>query len=501
MIRRLMAFVLLCLLSAAPARADWLRAESPNFIVYGEITSERLRDRVMLLEEFDAFLRTLTGTTAAPGPNKLRVYLVHGGDELNAVWPMGYGVGGFYRASPEGVFAVVDENSGWRGNENDTLLHEYAHHFMMHYHPAAYPPWYVEGFADFVMTAQIRPQYYEFGDTNPIRTSWLTRGSSWTPYDDILFGDLRRVGAGPFYAQSWLLVHYIMADEARRAALVRYVQALGRGEEPRSAFSAAFGMDSAAVDRTMRQYARRIPIHRIDRRGGPALPPIAVERLEGAGVNPPLIEAALMLDLPPRHARTVLGRARRAGDGDDAFGKRLQARAEILFGDHAVADRLLDALLSASPEDAELLYLKGLRHLVAGRRDPAARASEFRSAQRFFVRAFRADPNHTASLFRFAEAVSITDQFLTENTQNVLLLATSLAPQVDEIRIATAHMLLLRDRFEQAEALLLPLSGNIHQPNSGGTAAEMLRLARSRERPSDTIVFKLPEPAPAAARR
>ena len=97
--------------------------------------------------------------------------------------------------------------------------------------------------------------------------------------------------------------------------------------------------------------------------------------------------------------------------------------------------------------------------------------------------------------------MSITDQFLTENTQNVLLLATSLAPQVDEIRIATAHMLLLRDRFEQAEALLLPLSGNIHQPNSGGTAAEMLRLARLRERPSDTIVFKLPEPAPAAARR
>ena len=501
MIRRLMAFVLLCLLSAAPAHADWLRAESPNFVVYGEMTGARLRERVVLLEEFDAFLRTLTGTTAPTGPNKLRVYLVHGADELNAVWPMGYGVGGVYRASPEGVFAVVDENSGWRGNENDTLLHEYAHHFMMQYHPAAYPPWYVEGFADFVMTARIRPEFYEFGDTNPIRTSWLTRGASWTPYGDILFGDLRRVGAGPFYAQSWLLVHYIMADEARRAALVRYVQALGRGDEPRDAFTAAFGMDSETVDRTMRQYARRIPSHRIDRRGAPTAPSITVERLEAAGVNPPLIEAALMLDLPRSHARTVLGRARRAGDGEDPFGRRLQAKAEILLGDLTVADRLLDTLLAASPDHAELLYLKGLRHLVAGRRDPATRASEFRTAQRFFVRAFRADPNHVASLFRFAEAISITDQFLTDNTQNVLLLASSLAPQVQEIRLATAHMLLLRSQFEQAEALLLPLTGDMHRPDAGGTAAEMLRLARARERPGDTIVFKLPEPAPVAARR
>ena len=501
MIRRLIAFMLLCLLSAAPAHADWLRAESPNFIVYGEMTSERLRERVVLLEEFDAFLRVLTGTTAPTAPNKLRVYLVHGADELNAVWPMGRGVGGFYRASPEGVFAVADENYNWRSIENDTVFHEYAHHFMLQYYPAAYPPWYVEGFADFVMTAEIRPEYYEFGDTNPIRTSWLARASSWTPYGDILFGDLRRVGVGPFYAQSWLLIHYIMADETRRAALVRYVGALGRGDEPRAAFTAAFGMDSEELDRRMRQYARRIPIHRIDRRTGLAPPPISIERLGSAGLNPPLIEAALMLDLPPRHARTVLGRARRAGDGEDAFGKRIQAKAEIILGDLAVADRLLDALLAAAPDDAELLYLKGLRHLVAGRRDPAARASEFRSAQRFFVRSFRADPNHTASLFRFAEAVSITDEFLTENTQNVLLLATSLAPQVREIRVATAHMLLLRGQFEQAEALLLPLSGDIHQPDSGETAAEMLRLARVRERPGDPAVFKLPDAAPASELR
>ena len=491
--RRLWPLLLLVLLLApAPARADWLRAESPHFIVYGEMSQSRLRDRVRLLEEFDAFLRQLTGTTSLPAPHKLRVYLVHGGDELDDIWPIGRGVGGFYRATADGVFAVSDEYQNWEGNENDTLLHEYAHHFMMQYHPAPYPPWYVEGFADFVMTARIRPEWVDFGNTSPIRSSWLTSLSTWIPYEDILFGDLRRISPGPFYAQSWLLVHYIMADEARRAAFVRYVQALARGEEPRTAFPAAFGLDAATLDRTMRDYARRIPLHRIDRRRAEP-PAISIERLQASGINPPLIEAALMLDLPRGHGRRVLARARRAGHGEDPFGKRLQARAEILLGDLATADELLDPLLLAAPFDAELLYLKGLRHLVAGRRDAAARVAEYRQARRYFARAFRADPNHYPSLFRYAETLP-PDRLMSENSQNVLLLATSLAPQVTEIRLAAAHLLLLRRRFDQAEALLLPLSATVHQPNSGDRAAELLRLARARERPSDTIVFDPPEP-------
>ena len=82
-------------LSAAPARAEWRRAESPHFILYGELTENRLRERIALLEDYDSFLRLLTGTTAPPSPHKLRVYLVHGHDELSAVWPAGWSVAGF----------------------------------------------------------------------------------------------------------------------------------------------------------------------------------------------------------------------------------------------------------------------------------------------------------------------------------------------------------------------------------------------------------------------
>lgn len=498
--RRLFVLLLLAWsLAPAPARADWLRAESPNFIVYGEMREDRLRERVHLLEEFDAFLRVLTGTTAPPSPNKLKIYLVRGGGELTQILPVGANVAGFYRASPDAVLAVADESDNWGSNENDTLLHEYAHHFMMQYHPAPYPAWYVEGFAEYVMTAVIRPERIEYGNYNRMRASWLTAWGSWTPYEEILFGDLRRVGASQFYAQSWLMVHYIMSDEARRAAFVRFIQAIARGEEPRPAFTAAFGMEGDEIDRRLRAYSRRITFHRITRAAGEAPPPIAIEEVGSGRLNPPLIEAALTLSVPQRERRRLLERARRAGERDDPFGRRLQARAEILYGDLTAADIVLDALLAAAPSDAELLYLKGLRHLVAGHRDAAVRTEQYRLAQGYFARAFRADPNHYPSLFRYAEALSLSDQFLTENTQNVLVLATSLAPQVAEIRLAAVHVLLLRDKFEQAEALLLPMSASIHHPQGGQRTTEFLRLARARERPSDTIVFKIPsDPAEAA---
>lgn len=486
----------LLVLTAAPARADWFRAESPNFIVYGESTQARVRERILLLERFDRLLRSLTGTTAPPSPNKLRVYLAHGIGALQYVAPVGQNVGGFYRASPDGTIAIADEHQNWRSNEDDTLLHEYTHHFMQQYHPAPYPTWYAEGFADYAMTADITPERIEYGNYSPIRASWLAGQQGWIRYEQILFGDPRRLSAGRFYSQSWLLVHYIMADDGRRAALVRYIQAIARGDDARGAFTAAFAMSPADVDRVLRDYSRRITFHRITRSSNDPEPPIRIERLEQAALDTPLIEAALTIGVREADRREVLNDARRAGRGDDAFGKRLQARAEILYGDLDVADRLLDALLLAAPTDAELLYLRGLRHLVAGRRAAASRRTEYRAAQGFFARAHRADPNHYPTLFRYAEALSEGDRLLSENTQNILMLATSLAPQVSEIRLAAAHLLLLRGQFEQVEALLLPLTTSLHQQADGGRIEELLRLARARERPTDTIIFKTPVAPP-----
>ncbi|HEX8194057.1 MAG TPA: hypothetical protein VF552_14275 [Allosphingosinicella sp.] len=487
---RFAGLVLLCSLAAARAEAAWIRAESANFVVYSESRESRVREQVAQLEDFDRLLRMLTATATPPSPSKLHVYFVRGTEELNAIRPVPSTVAGFYTASPEGVLAVVDETTNTGENNNDILFHEYAHHFMLQYHPAAYPAWYVEGFAEYVMTARIHPDRMEFGHYNRSRAFTLSDRQNWEPWDRILFpaadGRPRPVDAGRFYAQSWLLVHYLVRDEGRRQSLRNYFAALSRGEEPRAAFAAAFQTSLTELNRALRRYPDEMTFTRGTRATAAQTPAVAVSRLAPSADDLLLARAALLAGVPDARRATLLARVRRhAARHNDPFAKRVLAHAEVLYGDPATAEPLLDALLQIAPADAELLYLRGLRHLIAGRADEARRIEEYRRAQGWFVRAHRADADNFPSLYRYAQSLSLDRRFVSENTQNVLLLAAHLAPQVGEIRLAAARMLLRRDQFADAETMLSPLASSAHRAGEATEAGRLLDLARRRQRLSE----------------
>ena len=62
MLTRLIAgfvFAIACALSSAASAQDgrWWRAESANFIVYGDVNEEQVRNAIVALEDFDATLR------------------------------------------------------------------------------------------------------------------------------------------------------------------------------------------------------------------------------------------------------------------------------------------------------------------------------------------------------------------------------------------------------------------------------------------------------------
>jgi len=501
-LRWLLGMLLLALAGAAPARAEWLRAESDHFIVYGDVSVERLQAQVAQLEEFDRLLRALTSTTAEPAANKLNVYVVRGTGRMREIGNVDEMVAGFYVATPDAILAAINDRENRGANENDILFHEYAHHFMRQYHPAAYPLWYVEGFAEYVMTARIEPDLIEYGNFNRGRASWLAGRRFWLPYDGILSDDAGRYmmrDPARYYAQSWLLVHYLLSDPRRSAGLVSYLRAVGRGEDPKTAFSAAFGMDMLALEAALAAYARRITYHRLTRTSIAATPNVRIERLPASADDLLLTQGALRLGVPKRGRPALLGRVRQAAARHgDAYSRRVLAQAELLYGDADAADRLLDGLLAEAPSDAELLYFKGLRHLIAGRRDAGSRREQFRRAASFFARAHRVDPNHFPTLYRYAESLSLEERFLSENTQNVLLLATALAPQVNEIRIAAAHLLLLREQYAQAETLLLPVATAVHDRLAAERAQELLQRARARQRPENDDVFPVDEAAAAA---
>ena len=486
---------------ASPASAAWRRAESSNFIVYSQSSEAALRQDVALLEDYNWFLRLLTGIEDPAPANKLRIYMVRGHSALEIVRPgVGENVGGFYTATGAGIAAFVDDKAESGGREgNQILFHEIAHHFMLQYRPTAYPGWYVEGFAEYVSTATFQGDRIDYGLPSTVRASWLAN-ARWLPLEQVLFDRPTQSGEATalYYAQSWLLVHYFLRDPARKAKLVQYLNATREGEAPKAAFARVFGMEPKALQREVEAYARKgMTYSRLKRKSATAVPAMTIVQLPPSADDLMIAQGALEVGVRDEHGPALLARIRSAAARhDDLYSRRILAKAEAMYGDSAAADRLLDPLLAAAPTDPELLYLKGLRHVRSARRGGANEEKERKLAQSFFGRAHKADPNHFQTLMRYPESLQGEQRFLSDNTINVMLLAHELAPQVTEITVKAAQLLLLRERYDEAAALIAPLASSPHEPRLAAQAQAMLAQARARKRLPVVVIppLRLPDP-------
>jgi Flp pilus assembly protein TadD len=469
-------------LAAGTASAQWRRAESPNFVVFSEGPENRLRERITELEDFHWLLKTMTGTSSQPAsPAKLHVYVVNGKAELKAVQDLGRDVGGFYAASGEGIAAFVDKQGA--GSNNIILFHEYAHHFMHQYLTSAYPAWYVEGFAEYFGTAKFAGRRVDIGNFDPGRIYAVTQ-QPWLPLERVLRAGPEGLD-GPqgaaYYAQAWLLAHYFNSNRERQAALRRYLAA-ARTSDPVAALQTATGMNLEQFTRELRTYIGRGSImYRRLERAEPAPPPVTVSVLPAAADDLILHQAALRIGLWRDEPAARLQRIRTAAarHPNDPFARRVLAHAEALHGDRAVALKLLEGLQEQAPSDVELMYLRGRLHLEnAEKGDEWEKESAL--ARNWFARAHKLDPNHFQTLYRYAQSQRQGAQAVSENTVNTLLLAQQLAPQVTEIRMNAAAILIARGDLDLAQDLLAPVIADPHDRSLAQAARKMLDAARAR---------------------
>lgn len=469
------ALGLLC--AAAPARADWYRAETDRFVVYGEGRESKVRDYAVKLQTFDGMLRVFHPVTRTRTPaTKVHVYLVEGVRGLRRIRPgLSNSVAGFYSASNEGlVSAVATEGSL---DADDVLFHEYGHHFMLDNFPVAYPAWFVEGFAEYFMTAEITDEGVKVGNYNPDRVEALFL-SAWLPWDEVFAkttGETRRQSLAAYYSQAWLLAHYMYSSPERTAKLDKAITAIAAGAPPMSAFEAATGLSSDALTRELRRY-RKLPMFLV------RPPKVAPETVQVARLTAG--EAEFVLD----HARLILSptgkldqaylddvRRRAQRHPDDAFAQRTLARAEFVMGDVAAGEAIMKALLAARPDDAENLLMTGTGQVLAGmrEREPEDRQTRFRAARPVLAKAYAVDKNDFRPLYAYALARSVEPEFPSDNDVTVLLQARALAPSVQENALRAGLALLRKGRLEDARRVLGPVVNN---PHGGAFAAQARAL-------------------------
>lgn len=472
----------LCL--AEPALADWRRAETQNFIIYSQGSEGELRDYARKLETYDFVLRAREGRSGEQTYRRLPIYIVGGRSQFEeAVGPLQ--ASGVYFVTEEDIFAVAI-----RGDGEETLLHEYFHHFS---HQAgrltAAPGWLIEGLAEYYMTADIRSDRVTIGGFDEGR-AYALNTFTLLPWSDLLTkrrGEFRREAAvQSFYAQSWLLTHWFMSDPARRDQLNAYVGAMAQGADPLEAFQTHVGMDLNTLGQTMRRYlgARRLAGTRYE--FSPVPVEVQITRLPDSADDLLLLSQRLKVGTPGDQRAALADRIRRiaARHPDDPFAQLQLGHAELHFGDADQGEVILTRLLEQNPDNVEALQLMATRRMAQARdadEDPTRLMAQARA---FLARAYAVDEYDYRTLNLIADTRQGVAGYPNDNDVAILEQAFGLAPQLGGTGLRLAQAYMVTDRFDEAIGLLRPIANAPHGGRLADYAQQLLADAEAGRAPS-----------------
>lgn len=247
------------------AEAKWLRADTENFIIYSESNDKALRDFAENLQRFDSTLRGRFNLEPAPEPNRLVIFLVPRAVDAGRLMSgkSGSSIAGWYSPAADGSFAVSHrENVVIKGTpqSQQTLFHEYSHHFMKRYAAAAFPAWFIEGFAEYYSTVDFtKDGRAQIGKPVYARAYGLLNMPK-IPAETLLNqrpGAMRNSGqTDVYYGRSWLMTHMLYNDAARAGQLTLYIDAINKGVDAKQAATDAFG-DLAELDKDLNRYMNK----------------------------------------------------------------------------------------------------------------------------------------------------------------------------------------------------------------------------------------------------
>ncbi|HEX8471334.1 MAG TPA: hypothetical protein VF633_09495, partial [Brevundimonas sp.] len=223
----------------------------------------------------------------------------------------------------------------------------------------------------------------------------------WLPIDVVLRADSSlgvgsQTGRSMYYAQSWALTHWLLADTARIRNLSAYVRAVNGGQDPVEVWQAVFAMTPDQLTAQLRTHVRsRLSYAKLD------IPPI-----DPVITVTTLSPAADVVILPAINARSwntaevdgpaLLATLRTAAARfpDDPLALVALGRAEMRWGNATAAETALTHALDRQGDNVEGLILMADLTTERGAEaiDEAERTRQWDLARDFLARALQADP-------------------------------------------------------------------------------------------------------------
>ena len=252
---------------AEPAAAEalekrWVETRTAHFRVIGSGATQEVARLAGRLEQFHQAYAFLAGTQAvATPPVVVMAFPDH--DSLKPFLPLYQGqpanLGGFFRRGWDANVIALQMTGAGR-DSLETIFHEYTH-LLFRRNGRVWPLWLMEGMADFYSTFEVTvDQSIRIG--KPIeRYLDLLRRQPLMPLEQLFAaepdspeyneGDRQKT----FYAQSWLLTHYlVLGNGNHRSRFSQLTSLLWLGQSPTQAFTNAFRLPLSTMQRELQAY-------------------------------------------------------------------------------------------------------------------------------------------------------------------------------------------------------------------------------------------------------
>ncbi len=227
--------------AARPQNPEWVEVRSPNFHIISDASEDKAQQ---LTQEFEQvrqiYLRAVPGMEKRAGL-PLLVLAAKNEKTLKSLLPEYWESrrarpAGVYVGGPERNFVALRLDAPGR-HPYHVIYHEYFH-FLMRLNYPVLPLWLSEGLAEFWSYTTVSDDKVLLGQPSQEHLEMLRR-RRLLPLEELFrvdhtsphYNDEDKVGL--FYAQSWLLVHYLVfgeGDNAGRERIDRLLELL-RGEE------------------------------------------------------------------------------------------------------------------------------------------------------------------------------------------------------------------------------------------------------------------------------
>jgi tetratricopeptide (TPR) repeat protein len=270
-----------CLPSASPLHASdrphWIRISSSHFSLVTDANEKKGREAVLRLEQMRAVFGELLVRQKLILPEPLDVIAFKEDKEYREAAPSRLGPSastpGFFIPGDDRNYIVLDlaADDSWRA-----ISHPFAH-LLLNYN---YPPtqaWFDEGFAEYFSSLQLDNKQARLGSdpespaapaqSAPVNSTNAGDGSLtellntpvWISFPDLFSTQhhaayVEGTHRTLFYAESWILMHYLLANDKLSQAGAYFGAVQIRKLPLEEAIQRAFGMTAAQLQQTVKDY-------------------------------------------------------------------------------------------------------------------------------------------------------------------------------------------------------------------------------------------------------